>query len=97
RAAKSKLSPAPTPVSSDPLAQLDEMQIVALGDAEAVVAVRERFALPGQCITAPHVPGEQVFADVDDRHPDHAPAALAHPLLRGGEQLAAEAHALLPP
>src|SRR3954453_15542471 len=81
--------------ASKHLPQHDEVQIVALRDAEAVVAVRERLDLTGGHVAATRIPGQQRFANVDDGHLDLPGASLANPLLRRGEEFPTQSPVLL--
>src|ERR1700704_2560780 len=58
------------------------MHIVALGYAEPIVTVGERFGLAGQYVPTTQIPGDESVANVDDRHFDFPAASLADPVLR---------------
>ncbi len=59
----------------------DEVQVVAEGSSEALVAVGEGLGLSGEGVAAALVPGDEGFADVEYGHADAATAARLGKLL----------------
>src|SRR3546814_768218 len=72
-----------------------EAQVVAFGDAEALVAVRERLVVAGAAVAAALVEGDQFVADVDHGHAHVGqPPVVAHDAFALGQQRLADAAAL---
>src|SRR3546814_730289 len=74
-----------------------EAQVVAFGDAEALVAVRERLVFAGAAVAAALVEGDQFVADVDHGHAHVGqPPVVAHDAFALRQQRLADAAALQP-